>query len=124
MKCLATQRGSILLYAMIAMTIMLAIGLAIVSLFIGEMKIISAAKDSIISLYVADSAAEMCIYAIRQETSVAPITFTNGATYQIVSNGPGNPDITNECEILSSTSFGFRATGTFRGIRRTLEISQ
>jgi Tfp pilus assembly protein PilX len=119
-----TQRGSILLYAMLMMSVMLAIGLTLNALFISKLRSAAAVRDSTAALYAADSAAEKCLYEVRHGANQPPMTFSNGAQYSIVSIAPGNPDITDNCVSLGSSSFGFRATGTYRGTRRTLEISQ
>lgn len=120
----SSQRGSIILYAMLTMASMLAIGLTLNTLFIGKLKSAAAARDSIAAVYAADSAAELCLYEARQNDPQPPMVFSNGATYTITSDAPGNPDITDDCSVLGNSSFGFRATGTYRGVRRTLEISQ
>ena len=119
-----SQQGSIVLYAMLTMASMLAIGLTLNTLFIGKLKNAAAARDSIAAVYVADSAAEKCLYEARLNDSQSPLTFANGATYTVTSNAPSNPDVTDDCASLGSSSFGFRATGTYRGVSRTLEISQ
>lgn len=111
---------------MLTMSVMLAIGLTLSGLFISKLRSASAARDSTIALYVADSATEVCLYEARQKT-VEPdprLTFQNSAGFQIVDTSPAQTDITVDCSVLGSSSFGFRATGTFRGVSRTLEISQ
>jgi hypothetical protein len=76
-----------------------------------------------IALYAADSAVEMCLYEARTPVNQPALVFDNGATIQIT-NSANQADITDNCSVLGSASFGFRATGTYRGVRRTLEISQ
>lgn len=117
------QRGSILLYAMLTMSVMLAIGLTLNSLFISKLHSAASIRDSIAALYAADSAAERCLYETRSGTTDS-LTMSNGAAFQLTSTAPGQPDITADCSVLGGASFGFRATGTYRGVRRTLEISQ
>ncbi len=118
------ERGSIIIYAMLTMSAMLAIGLTLNSLFLGKLKSAAAARDSVIALYVADSAAEKCLYEARQNSNQPAMEFTNKATYTVVSMAVGSPDVTDNCASLGSSSFQFRATGTYRGVRRSLEISQ
>ncbi len=117
------QRGSILIYTMLTMSVMLAIGLTLNSLFLGKLKGAAAARDSVVALYAADSAAEMCLYEARQKSQQPPIIFSNGATYTIV-DSKTDVDITDDCSVLVGDSFQFRATGTYRGVRRSLEINQ
>lgn len=119
------QRGSILIYTMLTMSVMLAIGLTLNSLFLGKLKGAAAARDSVVALYAADSAVEMCLYEVRQRPA-QPVTrpiLTNGATVNIFKI-PDNTEITGNCSDLVGDSFQFRATGTYRGVRRSLEISQ
>lgn len=126
MRSNVSQSGSILIYAMLIMASMLAIGLTLGSLFIGKLKSASAVRDSITALYVADSAAELCLYEARQGAPAPSprMEFAGTVLFEIKSTEPGNPDVTGDCSVLGSSSFGFRATGTYRGVRRTLEISQ
>lgn len=106
---------------------MLAIGLTLSSLFISKLRSTSAARNTTVSLYAADSAVEMCLYEARQEINQAPLVMSNGATFTVNdlgSGAPGSVDISNDCSGIGTTSFTFRATGRFRGTSRTLEISQ
>jgi hypothetical protein len=119
-----SERGSILLYAMLIMAAMLAIGLTLNALFIGKLQNAAAARNSTTALYAADSAAELCLYEAREHSPQPPLTLPNGVTYTIISTAAGNPDVTADCSALGSASFGFRATGTYVGVSRTLEISQ
>ncbi len=122
------QRGSILIYAMLTMSAMLAIGLTLTGLFVGKLKSAGEARNSTLAIYAADSAVEKCLYEAREKKKTDPqlpvMVFTSGATYKITSADIGNTDVTLDCSALGSASFGFRATGEYRGVRRTLEISQ
>ena len=53
------------------------------------------------------------------------MTFSNGATYTVedLATGAG-ADVTDDCKTLGDSTFHFRATGAYRGVRRSLEISQ
>ena len=118
-----SQRGSIIIYAMLTMSAMLAIGLTLNSLFLGKLKSAAAARDSIVALYGADSAVEKCLYEARQNINQPAMEFANKATYTVV-NMAGALDVTDNCASLGSSSFQFRTTGTYHGVRRSLEISQ
>ncbi len=118
------QRGSILIYSMLTMTAMLAIGLTLSSLFLGKMKIAASARDSVVAFYVADSAVEKCLYEARLGADQPGIIFSNEATYTIVDMGGIAGDVTDNCSVLGNASFHFQATGTYRGVRRSLELSQ
>jgi len=119
----ASQRGSIIIYAMLTMSAMLAIGLTLSGLFIGKLRSAANVRNSSAALYAADSAVEMCLYEARLGVDEPAIDFANRATYTIT-GGPVETDITDDCSALGSGSFDFRATGSFRGVRRTLEITQ
>jgi Tfp pilus assembly protein PilX len=124
-----SQRGSIILYAMLTMSVMLAIGLTLSGLFISKLRGAAAARDSMVALYAADSAVEICLYEARTGTTDPEprLVFPSGVLIQITDITPTQTDITSDCSVLSaapSASFGFRATGTYRGVSRTLEISQ
>jgi hypothetical protein len=127
MKNLQSQRGSVILYAMLAMAVMLAIGLTLNALFISKLRSASQARDSIVALYAADSATELCLYESRTLTSEPSprlqFTALQGVAFDII-NMANQQDISADCSVLSSGSFTFRATGTYRGARRTLEITQ
>ncbi len=115
-----SQRGSIIIYTMMTVAAMLAIGITLTGVFISRLKRSRAAQDTIIAVYAADSAVEHCLYEAR--TGVAgPLTLTSGATYVIAS---GSTDLTASCTALSAGTFDFRATGTYRGVSRALEVSQ
>lgn len=120
------QKGSVLLYSMLSMAIMLAIGLSLSSLFVSRLRAALQTRDSVIALYAADSATELCLYEARQgQLEPSPrMPLPTGEAFGIVSTTAGQPDVTGDCTKLGTASFGFRATGTFHGVRRTLEVSQ
>ena len=122
MKSTTSQRGQILLYAMLTMSVMLAAGLSLNSLFISKLRSAAAARDATVALFAADSASEMCLYEARTGTNASPLTMINGATYVVVDVSKGT-DITADCSTLGS-AYTFRATGAYRGTSRALEISQ
>jgi Tfp pilus assembly protein PilX len=116
------QQGSVLIYTMLTMSVMLAIGLTLSSLFVGKLRSAAAARAATTALYAADSAVELCLYEARNGVNEPPLVMANGATVQIEELVSGL-DITDDCSALGS-SFSFRATGKSRSASRTLEISQ
>lgn len=120
-----SERGSVILYAMLSMSVMLAIGLTLNALFISKLRIAAQERSSMVALYAADSATELCLYEARQAaTEPSPrLTLPTGVSFAIA-NTADQSDITGDCSVLGSSSFGFRATGTYLGVRRTLEITQ
>lgn len=128
MHILRTQRGSIIIYAMLTMSAMLAIGLTLTGLFIGKLRSAANARNSTIAIYAADSATEMCLYEARSGVPLPEIVLGNESSYEIVGGDDGEPESPlvegAGCETLDSGLFSFRATGIYRGVRRTLEITQ
>lgn len=116
------QRGSVLIYAMLTMTVMLAIGLTLTSLFVSKLRAAAATRNAMVALYAADSATEMCLYEARTAADDNPLVLDEGVSFTITDGT--NMEITEDCSVIGSASFGFRANGNFRGARRTLEISQ
>lgn len=121
-----TQRGSIIVYAMLTMAAMLAIGLTLTGLFIGKLRSAAGSRDSTTAIYTADSAVEKCLYEARGGKQADPLIFDNGATYTIASPSStgSDVDVTNDCSVLGAQTFRFRAVGSYHGVRRALEISQ
>ncbi len=117
-----TQRGSILIYTLLSMAVMLAIGITLNSLFISRLRAAGSARAALVALYAADSATESCLYQARLKTPDSALTMDNGSTYAVV-DVLTNTDVTGDCSVLGRT-FQFRATGTFGGSSRALEISQ
>jgi len=111
-----------LLYALLSMSVMLAIGLSLTSLFIGKLRAAEAARDATVALYAADSASEACLYQARIGPT-DPLSMDNGATFTIT-DVTKDLDMTADCSKLGTASFDFRATGNYRGSSRALEISQ
>ncbi len=119
----STQRGSILVYAMLTMTVMLGIGLTLTNLFISKFRSAAAARNATVALYAADSAVEMCLYEARAVVDDPLLDMVNDAAFTVINNDGSDADITDDCSVLGG-AFEFRATGLYRGSSRTLEISQ
>lgn len=125
MRTPAPQRGSIIIYAMLTMSAMLAIGLTLNALFLSKLKSASAARNSIVALYAADSGAELCLFEARANANeTAPLELPAGATMQLSFNNAGVVTVIDDCSAFASATFQFRADGTYRGVRRSLEIAQ
>ena len=123
MRTYISQRGSIIVYTMMTMAVMLAVGVTLTGLFIGKLKRARAAQDSTIAIYTADSAAERCLYEARTGIQASPpLTLMSDAAYSIMSNAV---DVTSDCSAIGgSGTFTIRVIGTYHGISRALEINQ
>lgn len=117
-----SQQGSILIYTLLSMAVMLAIGITLNQLFISRLRAAVSARSALVALYAADSATESCLYQARLKTPDSPLMMDNGATATVV-DVLTNTDVTGDCSVLGK-SFNFRATGNFGGSSRALEISQ
>jgi hypothetical protein len=116
-----SESGSIVVYALLVMTVMLAIGLTLSSLFANKIKAARSQSNSVVALYAADSATEFCLYEARTATNTSSLVMGNGATFNIDS---GAQKGITDCSALGSDTLTFRATGAYFGSQRTLEISQ
>lgn len=114
------QRGSILIYTLLTMSAMLAIGISMTGIFIGRLERSRGAQDSMIAMYAADSASERCLYEARKGVQQL-FSLPSGASIVITS---GVTPVTASCTSLSSGTFTFRAVGTYNGVSRALEIAQ
>jgi hypothetical protein len=123
MELTQSQRGSMVIYAMLMMFVFLAIGMSLISLFVGRLTTAGQMKNAIQALYIADSSVELCLFEARQNTNEPPLTWPSGSRYQIV-NLSNSSDITNNCSGLGTGAFTFRAIGTVGGVRRALDIAQ
>ena len=115
------QRGSMLIYAMLTMSVMLAIGITLNALFINKLRLSAAARNTIVALYAADSGAELCLYEFRTGTDT-DLTMDNAATILLLDVDSGAPVSDCSSELTGSPE-RFRSVGEFRGSTRVLEIS-
>lgn|SRR3989344_2274839 len=107
------ERGAILVYAVLMLGSILAITLSLAAIFVPKIRSISnAGAGSVGAIYAADSALEWCIYTNRGNPALAQPMMSNGATYTLSSN----------CA-PTDQPFTARAVGTYRGVSRSLEVS-
>lgn len=139
------KKGSIIVYSLLIMTVLLGIGFSMNTIFLRNLRNVSQARDSVIALYAADVGVEVCVYEARTgqrvdrttafETSTIDISANpdpQGQTTNIARNVPAftltnladDSVVSADCTALGSASFGFRSTGTYRDSSRALEISQ
>lgn len=114
--------GSVLIYSLLIMSSILAIGIGMNAVFLKNLQGVRAARDSTMALYAADAGTELCLYEARSGRD-DDIMLVQGSGL-VITNLADNSDITADCSALGSGSFDFRATGTFRGSSRALEIGQ
>lgn len=119
------QRGSVIIFALLMMVVMLAVGLTLIGIFLPKVKSIAGTVNSTVALFAADSASEMCLYETRKNQTVSRNGFilTQGESFTIASLSAQPVDVTGDCKVLGQ-KFRFRAVGTFRGVSRALEVGQ
>lgn len=126
------QRGSVILYALLIIAVMLSISLALIGVTMVRHRSVSQAKLSTIALFASDSAVEMCLYEARYmlnyndpASTMNDGTLNNGAAFTIEDVLNPGTMVQDDCSVLGSSSFSFRAVSSYFGtISRALEISQ
>lgn len=112
------QKGSIIVFTVLILAVMLTITLALTRIFIPRIRSITEATDSVSAIFAADSAMEWCLYSNRGKAPpLSQPTMSNGATYQIYNN-----NIPSSCP--SGEVLNYRTVSTFRGVSRSVEVSE
>lgn len=101
----AKQKGTVLIYTILVIGIMIAIIIALTTIFSIKLFLAKEFPNSITALYVAESGIEWRLYYDRIGTANMPV-FSNGATFNIY---------IDENKIKS--------IGAFNGVKRAFEIS-
>jgi hypothetical protein len=110
-----------LVYAMLTMSVMLAIGITLNALFVNKLRLSAAARNTIAALYAADTGAELCLYEFRTGSDAPAVTMANGADIRLFDVKTGAP-ITDCSSELTGDPAQFRSVGQFRGSTRALEV--
>lgn len=106
-----SQRGSVIIFAILLMASMLAISLTLAAIFIPKIQTArNAGSNSVDAFYAADSAIEWCIYTNRGNPALDAPTMTNGASYSL------DP---SDC---TSHPMDNTAVGTYHGVSRALQV--
>ncbi len=106
------EAGSVIVFTILILGSMLAITLALVSIYLPKIRAINdAGAGSIGAIYAADSALEWCLYTNRGNPSLSQPTMSNGASYTIT---PA------DCTILP---INHQAVGSYHGVSRSLQVN-
>lgn len=126
-----SERGSIIVFSVLILTVILTVSLGLIALFIPKIKTVAESVNSTVAIFAADSATELCIYEARKAvnynepaSTMNDGTLDNGATFTVKDLNPPGSFIQADCSSISSSSYSFRAVGTYRSISRALEITQ
>jgi Tfp pilus assembly protein PilX len=131
MNHLRQQQGSVIVFSVLLLAVILTISLGMLTLFIPKLRTAADTVNSTIAIYAADSAAEMCIYELRKAvnyndpaSTMNDATLDNAAGFTIQNINPPSTYVQADCSPIGTSSYNFRAVGTYRGVSRALEITQ
>ncbi len=113
------EKGSILMFTLFAMALVLSISLSILAIFLPKFKIASDSVSSVVAAYAADSSLEWCMYSQRGKLNPPP---------KPTSIGPATVNIYFGAAVANCTPaekpLNHRAVGSYRGVARSFEITQ
>ena len=118
----SNQGGSILIFALQILAIMMSIIFTVSAVFIPKLRIVSDSLKSVNALFAADSALEWCLYINRENPTpefLPQPAMVNGAISAIYYPASGTTLAT--C-LSTETPMDHRAVGTYQNISRSLEI--
>jgi len=108
------QQGSVIIFTVLILGSMLAITLALASIYLPKLRIVGdAGAGSVGAIYAADSALEWCIYTNRANPTLPQPIMSNGAIYRIL-------PINSDCTALPLNN---QVIGTYRGTSRSLQVT-
>ena len=111
------QKGSILIFSVLMLGVILTITLALGNIFLPRLRTSSETINSVAALYAADSAMEWCLHEQRGRLpSVSSPTISMGATFTIYFGSQ-----TASCA-FTETPLNHRVVGTYRGVTRSLDL--
>ncbi len=113
------QKGSIILFAVAILSILVGISGAVAAILIPKLKVSSDSLNSVVSIYAADSGIEWCLYLFRKKPNPPAMpTMDPGVTLEIYRGNSNKPATCSSKE----SPLDHRAVGTFRGVSRSLEV--
>ncbi|MDP3792120.1 MAG: hypothetical protein Q8Q89_00080 [bacterium] len=118
------QKGSILVYSILILSIITSISLAISAILLPKLRIASDAPNSTAAISAASSGLEWCLYINRGKPTPQPLpppSFGNGAT--VVIYYPLTSTTIATCA-STETPMSHRAVGSYLGVTRSLEIEE
>lgn len=117
-----SQRGSILVFSLLIMSVIISITFAVLGIFLPKLKIAADPLKSAVALYAADSGIEWCLYINRGKPSppLLPVIGNTGATVAVYY--PANQFTQATCDPAVEITLNHRSVGTYQGVARSLEI--
>lgn len=120
--CKEKEKGSILIYSVLMLGVILTITLALGNILLPKLKTASNAINSTTAAYAADSALEWCLYTQRAHSpAISQPTMANGATFAVYY--PGSANTLATCA-PTETPLNHRVVGTYRGVSRSFIVQE
>lgn len=116
------QNGSVLIFSVLMLGVILTITLALGNIFLPKLRTATRAVNSVAAAYAGDSALEWCLYTQRGKLpALGQPSMAYGSTYAIYY--PGTANTLAACA-PAETPLNHRAVGTYRGVSRSFIIQQ
>ena len=113
------ELGSILIFAVLMLSVILTITLTLASIFVPKLRSISETANSVKAIYAADSAIEWCLYGNRYPLAPLPSpTISDNASNKIYD--AAGVEVAN----CSAQPLNYRAVGSYGGVNRSFEVSE
>lgn len=110
------QSGVSLYLSVVIMTMLLAIGLGVSTIFLGQLEVARSQGYSVIAFYAADAGIERILVNRANPSSISQTPLSNGATYEVfvTITGSGGCAASNYC---------IKSIGKYKETNRAIEIS-
>ena len=109
-----SQTGSVIVFAVLLLAVMLAIVFSLSAVFIPKILLSAKAKSSVSAFYAADSAVEWCLYTNQKGSTNLPV-MSNGAAYY---DGDEKTLDARDCDTSP-----VKVIGTYQSVSRAIEVS-
>lgn len=117
------QSGSIIIFVLLLLGIMLAIVLTLTSIFAPKITSSAQAKNSAAAIYAADSGLEWCLYLSRVNTTAAKPVMSNGAKLYRNDDATEIAGPVVPADVTYCNTSPVKIIGTYQGVSRALEVS-
>ena len=119
MKLLNMQAGSVLIFSILMLGVILTITLSLANTLLPRLRTSHDSLSSVAAVYAADSGIEWCLYTQRDRQPPAPApVMSNGATYVILFGA-----LPAACT-PAENPLNHSVVGTFRGVTRAFKIQE
>lgn len=118
MRNITNQKGSILIYAILTMIVIMGIGLTLVAIFLPKIRLISESINAVNAVFAADSAIEWCLFWQRgySHPGATALSLDSGASFGVYWNW------SSIASCNPSQELNHQAVGSYRGVGRTFEV--